>query len=107
MRKVLITPLFLGALILPTAALALALPGTPSPITTMQTLYDKIGTAIWYIFAVAALAMFVVAGISFLTAQGDPGKLETAKKAFIWGVVGIVAAVLAFSIVNIVKDLLT
>jgi NAD/NADP transhydrogenase beta subunit len=46
--------------------------------------------------------MFIVAGILFLTSMGDPGKLATARAAVIWAVVGVVVAIIAFSIINIV-----
>jgi hypothetical protein len=53
---------------------------------------------IWIIFATLAILMFVFAGFLFLVAQGQPEKLKTAKSAFIWGIVGAVIAILAYTI---------
>jgi hypothetical protein len=52
------------------------------------------------------IIMFIWAGITFLTAQGDPSKIGTAKKIVIWAIIGIVVAFVAFSATGIVKDIL-
>ena len=44
---------------------------------------DKIA---WPIFLGLVVIMFIWAGILFLTAQGDPGKISAARKAVIWAV---------------------
>lgn len=60
-------------------------------------------TPIWQLAAGLAVIMFVVAGILFITSSGEPGKITTAKNAVIWGIVGIVVAIVAFSIVQMVS----
>lgn len=54
------------------------------------------------IFGAVAVICFLVAGVLFLTAAGDPGKLTIARAAFIWGIVGVVVGILAFSIIEII-----
>jgi len=71
-----------------------------------DTILTSIKSAIWQIFAVFVVVMFVIAGIAFMTAQGDPEKLKTARSAFIWGVVGIAVAIIGYSIVAIVQSAL-
>lgn len=106
MKKSLIV-LLSASLLLPVIVLAAAKPGEPGgSITDIGSLYTKISTAVWEVFAIVAIVMFVVAGILFLTAQGEPDKLKKAKDAFIWGVAGVVVAILAYSIVTIVKNLI-
>lgn len=61
---------------------------------------------IWPVFIAAVIGAFVWAGILFLTAKGEPSKLSQAKTAVIWAVVGIVVALLAFSAVNIVQQII-
>ena len=46
----------------------------------------------------------IIAGILFLVSGGDAEKIKTARNAFIWGVVGIVVGLLAFSIVSLVRS---
>lgn len=49
-----------------------------------------------------AVVMIVVGGISFVTSQGDSGKVAKARNTILYGVVGLVVALLAFAIVNFV-----
>lgn len=60
--------------------------------------------AIWVVFTVLAVICFLIAGILFLVSGGDAEKIKTARSAFIWGVVGIVVGLLAFSIVSLVRN---
>jgi FtsH-binding integral membrane protein len=57
-------------------------------IGTVQTQLSGMGTAL------AAIA-FIVAGIMFLTATGNPGRMTIAKGALIAAVIGIVIIILA------------
>src|SRR3989338_5374408 len=63
-------------------------------------------TLVWIIFVAIAVIMFVVAGIQFLTAQGEPSKINTARQSVIWGTAGIVVALIAFSAVVMIKAIL-
>jgi FtsH-binding integral membrane protein len=67
---------------------------------------DKLTSVLWTIFGGIAVVMFVVAGILFLTASGDPEKVKSARNAAIWGVAGIIVGILAYSIVKIVENAL-
>lgn len=62
-------------------------------------------TFVWQFFAGLAVIMFIVAGVQFLSSSGDPNKITLARNAFIWGVVGIIVAVVAFSIVDVVSKI--
>ena len=46
--------------------------------------------------------MIVMGGISFATSQGDASKTTKARNTILYGVVGLVVALLAFAIVNFV-----
>lgn len=67
---------------------------------------EAVKEAVWIIFGAVAVIMFVVAGIMFLTAQGDSEKLKTARSALIWGVAGVIIGIIAFSITSIVATFL-
>lgn len=49
-----------------------------------------------------AVAMIVMGGISFATSQGDTAKVAKARNTILYGVVGLIVALLAFAIVNFV-----
>ncbi len=50
---------------------------------------------IWPIFAGASIIMIIVSGFLFVTAQGDPSKISTAKKSLLWAIVGIIVGLLS------------
>lgn len=51
-----------------------------------------------------AVAMIIMGGISFTTSQGDAAKTTKARNTILYGVVGLVIALLAFAIVNFVLN---
>lgn len=104
MKKIIISLILLSVLVLPVVATA-QIPPQPGfgTIGNLDVLYQRIATLFWQIFAIIALIMFIVAGILFLTAGGDPDKVVAARSAFLWGVVGIVVAMVAFSIVLLTR----
>ncbi|OGZ78142.1 MAG: hypothetical protein A2358_02215 [Candidatus Staskawiczbacteria bacterium RIFOXYB1_FULL_37_44] len=75
------------------------------PRITVFYLLDKFLASLWIIFAAFAVIMFVYSGIIFLTAQGDPSKISTARQAFLWGVVGVIVGIIAYSIITVVGSI--
>lgn len=94
----------LSLLMLPALALAQVAVPVPGGGFNIGTLMSGIAGLAWQFFAGLAVIMFVFAGVMFLTSAGDPGKIKTARDAFLWGVVGIIVAILAFSITTIIKE---
>jgi len=104
-KKILYIILLSGILILPVSAYALDFnKPTENSFPTIQSIVEALLNPIWEVFVGFSVIAFVIAGITFLTAQGDPKKLETARSAVIWGTVGIVVGILAFSIMTIIRD---
>jgi len=98
--------LILSSVLLASAALSVSaqyIPVYGQPIEFSDVL-ESILSFMWIAFCVLAIIMFVVAGILFLTALGDPQKIATARSAFIWGVVGILVAIVAYSVVQILEN---
>ena len=54
------------------------------------------------IVGLIAVVMIIVGGISFATSQGDAQKVAKGKNTLLYGIVGLVVAILAFAIVNFV-----
>ena len=86
MKKSLLFLTLLGILILPQIAFA---------ITIGDILSSIIINVVKPIAIFAVITLWVVTGILFLAAQGDPGKLGLAKAALIASLVGTVIVVLA------------
>ena len=57
----------------------------------------RIEGILWTVFGGLTIIMIVVAGIFYLTAKGDPGKVDRANKALIWAAVGVTVGILAYS----------
>jgi uncharacterized membrane protein (DUF485 family) len=81
----------------------LMLPLLASAQVTIQSMVDAAVQTTLYIASGIVVILWVVTGILFLTAQGAPEKLSTAKKALFAAVVGTVLVLVAqgaFSIVG-------
>jgi len=74
---------------------------------TIWNLLPNIETAVWIIFCAIVVICFVVSGVLFLSAQGDPEKVKTARSAFIWGVAGVIVGIIAYSITTIMLNYFT
>ena len=55
---------------------------------------------------IAALFMILWGGIQYITAYGDEGKAENAKKILTWSIVGVIVVMLARIILQYVGSLL-
>ena len=67
----------------------------------MGTIWDGISVAIGVI-GLAAVVVIILGGVTYITSQGDAGKVTKAKNTILYGVIGLVVAILAFAIVNFV-----
>lgn len=54
------------------------------------------------VLGLVAVVVIILGGVQFLTSSGDPGKVKKAKDTILYGVIGLVVAILAFAIVNFV-----
>ncbi len=97
-------------LLMPSFVLAQA-PGVsfPPPIEKdpltflIGTVWPVVSAILWTIAAAFVVTMFSIAGLKFLTAQGDLTKIAEARKAVIWGTVGTAVIVLAWSVVSLIR----
>ncbi len=92
-------------LVLPLVSMAIVFTGQPGE-SNINIIYviQGILTTTWWAFMGLVVILFIIAGISFLTAEGDPTKLEQARQFVLWGTVGVIVGVLAFSAIIIVRN---
>lgn len=69
--------------------------------TLMNTLTVIINVIVGVVGFVAVV-MIVIGGIGFVTSQGDTTRVAKARNTILYGVVGLVVALLAYAIVNFV-----
>lgn len=83
---------------------------TESGLTSgAQDLPNLIGRFVGVIIGVLGIILvirIIQAGIMYMTAGGDPGKVDKAKKMITEGIVGIVIIIAAYSISSFVIDAL-
>ena len=64
--------------------------------TIVNTLIFAIG--------IVAVIMIILGGINYATSQGDPAKVKKGKDTVLYGIIGLVIALLAYAIVNFVLN---
>ena len=67
----------------------------------MPTIQTIINLAL-AVLGIVAVIIIIVGGVTYTTSQGDPAKITKAKNTIMYGVIGLVVALLAFAIVNFV-----
>ncbi len=67
----------------------------------MKAVQDVINCVIGLIILIP-IFFFVDGGILYMTAGGDEGKVETAKKVLTGALLGLIIALLAWAIVNVI-----
>ena len=72
-------------------------------MTTVNTIINIVIGVIGFV----AVAMTIYGGVQYTTSAGDPGKVKKAKDTIMYGIVGLVVAILAFAIVNFLLSSLT
>ena len=78
----------------------------PGANTDLFQSINMILTAVFSIIGIIAVVMIILGGISYATSQGDPGKVKKGKDTILYGIIGLVIAILAFAIVNFVLSAL-
>ena len=63
---------------------------------------NKIINVVIGVLGVVAVVVVIYGGFLFLTAQGDPGKIKKGKDSITWGIIGLIIALLSWSIINFV-----
>ena len=68
----------------------------------MNGMIRTVINAIVFIVGMVAVVMIILGGVNYATSQGDPGKVKKGKDTMLYGIIGLVIAILAFAIVNFV-----
>ena len=61
-------------------------------------------SAVFVVIGIIAVVVIIIGAINFTLSQGDPGKVKKAKDTILYGIVGLVVALLAFAIVQFVLN---
>ncbi len=74
--------------------------------TGLEASIKMILNAVFVLIGIISVVMIILGGITYATSQGDPGKVKKGKDTILYGVIGLVVALLAFAIVQFVLDAL-
>ena len=69
-------------------------------MATVNTIINVIIGVIGFV----AVVVIILGGVQYTTSAGDPGKVKKAKDTILYGIIGLVVALLAFAIVNFVLN---
>ena len=68
----------------------------------LNTMVQTIINAVIFVIGMVAVVMIILGGVNYATSQGDAGKVKKGKDTILYGIIGLVIAILAFAIVNFV-----
>ena len=72
--------------------------GTGSLDSTVKNIIN----GVLYVVGILAVVMVIIGGVQYTTSGGDSGAVTKAKNTILYGIVGLVIAILAYAIVNFV-----
>ncbi len=113
-KKLIIASVLSAVLLLPLAAFAqnvvpanINFGNVPGQLANNMSISGLINLAfgfVWPLIMAFIIIMFILAGFSFFNAHGDDTKLVAARNEIIWGVVGLVVLLLAFSLPFVIRN---
>jgi hypothetical protein len=71
-------------------------------VGNLQGTINSIINVVIYVIGFVAVAMVIVGGVQYSTSTGDATKVKNAKNTIMYGIIGLIIAILAFAIVNFV-----
>ena len=54
------------------------------------------------VLSLICVIVIIIGGVTYMTSQGDAGKVKKGKDTILYGIIGLIICVLAFAIVNFV-----
>jgi len=105
MKKILLTIIFIG-LALPLLSSADIVIHNPLHAHNFDQLIVGIITFLWWIALALLPLMIVIAGFMFVTAAGDPAKVEKARGIILYSVIGFIVILVARAAVELLKQIL-
>ena len=71
-------------------------------VNSVESVVGTVINTILYVIGILAVIMIIFGGIQYTTSAGDQAKVTKAKNTILYGIVGLVIAILAYAIVNFV-----
>ena len=78
--------------------------GCVSKPTNLEDSVKNIINGVLYVVGILAVVMVIIGGVKYTTSGGDQSAVTSAKNTILYGIVGLVIAILAYAIVNFVIE---
>lgn len=96
--------LLLSSFFLPLISEAVTIPN-PLEADSFTELLNAIIDFIFYLALGIAPIMIIVAGFFFITAQGEPEKIQTAKRIILWVLIGLIVVFCAKGLIKLFGEI--
>ena len=70
----------------------------------LSAIIKTIVNTLIFVIGIVAVIMIILGGITYATSQGDPAKVKKGKDTVLYGIIGLIIALLAYAIVNFVLN---
>lgn len=81
--------------------------GTGLPSGSITGIITNIMNWLLMMVGIVGVIGFAIAGILYLTAAGDEGRIETAKNAMMYSIIGVIVAIIGVVVLQAAKGLLS
>ena len=108
-KKFLTVLAIMSFLVLPVFALGQAVPPAQpgeivqAPQRSPFLIVQNVVNVLFTVLLIAALIVIVIAAFTFVTAAGEPTKVQTARNLIIYAIIGIVVAIAARGIISYIR----
>jgi hypothetical protein len=75
---------------------------TPANLFGDGGIFGKIANVLIFLVGAIAVIVIIFGGLRYVISTGDAGRIKQAKDTILYGVIGVVIAILAYAIVNFV-----
>ena len=72
-------------------------------IGCIPAVFSNVLNALLIFAGAATLVVFMIAGFRYMNSAGDPKKLENARGALIYGIIGLAVVLFSFLIINVIS----
>lgn len=69
---------------------------------SLESTVKNVLSVVFSIVGIIAVIMIIIGGVNYMTSQGDTQKVQKAKNTIMYGIIGMVIALLSFAIVQFV-----
>jgi len=101
MRKSLLILTLISLLTVPTVMILAQ--NETAPNVNVREALDRITDLLFVLLLVIAVIFIILAAYNFVTAGGDPSKVDTARKNVMYALIGVGVAILAKGLVHLIK----